>query len=408
MHNIYFYIILSISVIFFVIDRTISYLNSKLWSRELPEELKWIYDEKKYSKSQEYEKDLYRFSRISDFIMFLISMIFLIFFIYWKLDSLLRTFVSEEITLWLLFFSAIYLFNFIIRKPFSWYRNFKIEEKYSFNKMTTKTFITDSVKEALLSWIIWLWLLTPIIWIYLKIPDTFWIYSWILITAFSIFMTMFYSSLIVPIFNKQTPIPDWSLKNKIEDFAKEAGFKVWSIYVMDGSKRSTKANAYFSWFWNKRRIVLYDTLIEKFSEEEVLAVLAHEIWHYMRKHTIRGLIFWILQTWFMLYMFSLFVWSNDIASALWAQTASFHIWAFAFSVLFAPIWEIFSLLWNYLSRKYEYQADSFAKEKWLGAHLKSALIKLSVDNLSNLRPHPAYEFVHYSHPTLLKRLKNLN
>jgi STE24 endopeptidase len=251
-------------------------------------------------------------------------------------------------------------------------------------------------------------LLALIIYIYQLTTTQFWIYAWIVITAFSVFMVLFYSNLIVPLFNKQTPLPDGDLKSAIEAFATKVGFKLDNIYVIDGSKRSTKANAYFTGFGAKKRIVLYDTLINDMTTNELVAVLAHEIGHYKKHHVIWSLLLGVVQTGITLFLFSLFVGSADLSAALGVESPSFHIGLVAFGLLYSPISMITGLLLNVFSRKNEYEADAFAAKYFSATELASALKKLSVKNLSNLRPHPLYVFFHYSHPTLLQRLKALD
>jgi len=220
-------------------------------------------------------------------------------------------------------------------------------------------------------------------------------------------MVLFYSNLIVPLFNKQTPLPEGELKSAIEEFASKVGFKLDNIFVIDGSKRSTKANAYFTGFGSKKRIVLYDTLINDMTTKELVAVLAHEIGHYKKHHVLWSLLLGILQTGVVLFIFSLFVGSRELSAALGVESPSFHIGLIAFGILYSPISMITGLAMNIFSRKNEYQADAFAATNYSAEELSSALKKLSVKNLSNLRPHPAYVFFHYSHPTLLQRLNAL-
>ena len=246
-----------------------------------------------------------------------------------------------------------------------------------------------------------------IIFIYLKTGSFFWIYVWLLVSGFSLFMAMFYSSLIVPLFNKQTPLEDGELKQAINDFATKVGFKLDNIFVIDGSKRSTKANAYFTGLGSKKRIVLYDTLINDMEIPELVAVLAHEIGHYKKKHIIWSLIIGIIQTGIMLFIFSLLIDSPALSGALGVEQPSFHIGLIAFGILYSPLSMLIGMGMNIFSRKNEYEADAFAAKNYESAPLASALKKLSVRNLSNLRPHPAYVFFHYSHPTLLQRLEAL-
>lgn len=408
MYDTIFYVILGLFVWEFILSKTLDYLNTLNWSTKLPVELKEIYDEEKYKKSMEYEKVKNTFSTISWIFTFTVMLLVLIFGWFGFLYDYIWLYESNEIIKTLYFFWIIVFIQTIIWLPFSYYSTFVIEEKFGFNKMTKKLFFIDSIKSLLLSAIIWGWLLSLITWIFLETWGDFWLYTWWVVTFFSVFMMMFYSSLIVPLFNKQTPLEDGELRTEIEKFANKVWFKLDNIYVIDGSKRSSKANAYFSGFWPKKRIVLYDTLIKDLSVSELVWVLAHEIWHYKRKHTLQMLVFWTAQTWLMLFILGLTLTIPEISKALWAEWISFAVWIVAFGILYTPISIIFGLLWNILSRRNEYQADEFA---WINHNpndLKNALIKLSRNNLSNLRPHPLYEFFNYSHPTVLKRLNALD
>jgi STE24 endopeptidase len=408
MYNSIFYIILWLFVFEFLFSKILSYLNTLNWSNNLPIELKDIYDAKKYKKSMKYEKAKYNFWNFSWFVSFFIMYFVLIFGLFWYLYDFVALYTANEILRTIYFFWIILLIQTIISLPFSYYSIFVIEEKFGFNKMTKKLFFLDTIKSFILSIIIGWLLLALITWFYLQTWWNFWIYTWGLVTFFSVFMMMFYSSLIVPLFNKQTPLENWSLRDDIEKFASKVWFKLDNIYVIDWSKRSSKANAYFSGFGPKKRIVLYDTLIKDLTNSELVWVLAHEIGHYKKKHTLQMLIFWILQTGLMLYILWLSLVIPKISFALWSATSSFAVWIVAFGILYTPISMIFWLLWNIISRKNEYEADKFAWKKHNPEKLKSALIKLSRNNLSNLRPHHLYEFFNYSHPTLLKRLSALD
>ncbi len=402
-----FYVIIAFVVFEFLLTKYIWYLNTLNWSNKLPSELEGIYDEKKYEKSQKYEKVRYKFWVISSSFSFALLMFLLFIWFFWWLDNCVRLLTDNSILQSLYFFWIIFFGQTILTLPFSYYSTFVIESKFWFNKMTKKLFFLDMIKWLILTAIIWWWLLALIVWIYWYFWSYFWLLAWWVSTFFSIFFMMFYSSIIVPIFNKQTPLEDWKLRKEIEKFSKKVWFKLDNIYVIDWSKRSSKANAYFSGLGHKKRIVLYDTLIKDLEVEELVAVLAHEIGHYKKKHTLQMLTFATLQTGFMLYIFGLALWVPEISMALWSSISSFHIWALAFGILFTPISIIMSVFSNVLSRKNEYEADGYAKENYDSSKLQSALIKLSRNNLSNLRPHPAYEFFHYSHPTVLKRLKAL-
>jgi len=402
-----FYIIIGLVIFEFLLTKLLGYLNTLNWSNKLPKELSKIYDEKKYEKSQKYEKTKYKFEIFSSIFSFIVMISILIFWWFWWLDDFVRNFTDNSILLALYFFWIIFFIQTIIWLPFSYYSTFVIEEKFGFNKMTKKLFFMDMVKSLLLTIVIWWLLLSLIVWVYQIFQTSFWLVAWWIMTFISVFLMMFYSSLIVPLFNKQTPLENWKLRDAIEKFAKKVWFKLDNIFVIDWSKRSSKANAYFSWLWSKKRIVLYDTLIKDMEISELVWVLAHEIGHYKRKHTLQMLVFATLQTWFMLYVLGLALDLSEISMALWASTWSFHVWVLAFGILFTPISIILWLLSNILSRRNEYQADAFAGENYDAKELKTALIKLSRNNLSNLSPHPAYEFFYYSHPTVLKRLKAL-
>ncbi len=402
-----FYTIIWLVIFEFLLTKWLGYLNTLNWSDKLPEKLSKIYDEKKYEKSQKYEKTKYKFEILSSCFSFILMISILIFGWFWWLDSFVRWFTDNSILLALYFFGIIFFIQTIIWLPFSYYSTFVIEEKFWFNKMTKKLFFLDVIKSLLLTAIIWWALLALIVWVYDIFGSNFWLMAWWIMTFISIFFMMFYSSLIVPLFNKQTPLEKWKLRDAIEDFSKKVWFKLDNIFVIDWSKRSSKANAYFSWLGSKKRIVLYDTLIKDMSTSELVWVLAHEIGHYKRKHTLQMLAFATLQTGFMLYILGLALSLSEISIALWAIDGSFHVWILAFGILFTPISIILGLLSNILSRRNEYQADAFAGENYDAKELQTALIKLSRNNLSNLSPHPAYEFFYYSHPTVLKRLKAL-
>jgi STE24 endopeptidase len=282
-----------------------------------------------------------------------------------------------------------------------------IEKKYGFNTMTIRTFITDHIKSWFIALLVGAPVLGLITWFYYKTGKNFWLYAWGLITVFSVFINLFYSELIVPLFNRQTPLQEGSLRTQIETFAHKTGFKLRNIYIIDGSKRSTKANAYFSGFGPKKRIVLYDTLQKELSEEEIVAVLAHEIGHYKKKHVLVTLLFSVLLTGFMLFLFSLVVNNPELSQALGSKNTSFHLGLIVFGILYSPLSLIIGLFSNYISRKNEFEADRFVKENFKPELLAEALKKLSVKNLSNMMPHPAYVFFHYSHPPLLGRLEKL-
>ncbi len=402
-----FYIIIGILLLNFVIDSYINYLNAKHFNDQIPEELKDVYNKDEYFKSQAYKKENYQFSLITSSFTLILTMCFFIFKGFAWMDEFARSFSENEISVALIFFGVIMIGSDILNTPFAYYHTFMIEEKFGFNKTSKKLFLVDKIKGWLLSAIIGGGILAIIIWFYEKTGDMFWIYTWAFIGVFTIFMTMFYSSLIVPLFNKQTPLEQGELKEAIYGFSKKAGFTLNNIYVIDGSKRSTKANAYFSGFGAKKRIVLYDTLINDLSTSEIVAVLAHEIGHYKKKHVMINMLASLSLTGITLFVFSLLINNAILSEALSVEMPSFHIGLITFGILYSPISELTGILMNHMSRKFEYQADNYAKTKYNGEDLISSLKKLSRNSLSNLTPHKANVFLHYSHPTLLQRVKNL-
>jgi len=403
-----FYIIIAIILFDYVLERVLDYLNSTYWSNEIPPELKGIYDAEKYKKSQDYEKVTTRFSIFSSTLSLVVLLVLLFTGGFAWLDNFVRQYTDNPIWMAILFFGIFGLVADLFSTPLSIYSTFVIEEKFGFNKTTPKTFILDKLKGWVLGAIIGGGLLALVVWIYETTGSWFWIIAWGVVGVFTIFMTMFYSNVIVPLFNKQTPLEDGELRSAIEAFASKVKFKLKNIYVMDGSKRSTKANAYFSGLGAKKRIVLFDTLIKDQTTDELVGVLAHEIGHYKKKHTLIGTIISLLQTGLTLFILSLFIGNPVLSQALGATAGSFHMGILAFGLLYSPLSLLLSLLMNVISRKNEFAADKYAGENFKPKPLMDALKKLSVNHLSNLRPHPAYVFFHYSHPPLLQRLQALD
>ncbi len=407
MNNPLFLLIVLIPVSGFLLERYLVFLNSKMWSDKLPEELIGICDEAEYRKTLHYEKDNRKLSFWSSSFNLAIILAMIIMGGFAFFDKLAGSISTNMIVISLIFFAFIGIGSEIINIPFKWYDTFVIEKKYGFNTMTVRIFITDHLKSWFITMIIGIPVLALITWIYYRLGKNFWLWAWGLVTVLSVFINFFYSELIVPLFNRQTPLPESSLRTRIETFARETGFRLRDIYLIDGSTRSTKANAYFSGFGSKKRIVLYDTLLKEMSEEEIVAVLAHEIGHYKKKHVLRRLLSSIFITGFMLFLFSLVVDNPALSEALGAGRPSFHIGLVAFGILYSPLSLVIGLAGNFLSRRNEFEADLYVRQNYNPEFLASALKKLSVKNLSNMIPHPAYVFFHYSHPPLLARLERL-
>jgi STE24 endopeptidase len=399
------YIILAIAVVSYVLDQVLDYINLKAQRTDIPDDIAAFYDRTQYLKSLDYHKELTNFSFISSGFSFLLSILMLYSGGFGWLDSVLRTVIQNEIVLALAFFGILMLASDILTLPFQLYSIFVIEEKFGFNKTTVKTFFADKVKGYLLAAVIGGPLLALLIYLVQVIGPSFWIWFASVASLFILFMNMFYTSLILPLFNKLTPLPDGELKTAIQNFSQKVNFPLDNIFVIDGSKRSNKANAFFSGIGKKKKIVLYDTLISRHTTDELVAVLAHEVGHFKKKHIVRGFVLSIVQVFFTLFVLSLMIYNENLSQALGGSQLSLHVNLIAFAILFSPISGITGLFMSMYSRKNEYEADDYARETYSGPALAEALKRLSVDSLSNLYPHPAYVFFHYSHPPLLKRLE---
>ena len=405
--QIIFYLLISIILFNFIKDYFLDYLNSKFFDKKIPENLSDIYDKEKYQKSQDYKKTLYKFGKISK--TYSLTILLLFFFLdgFLFVDNIARSVFESELLISLSFFGIIFFGSDILNLPFSLYSIFIIEEKFGFNKTTFRIYFFDKIKSWFITILFGGGILSFIIFQFETVGKDFWIVAWVFITTISVLINGFYAQIIVPLFNKQTKLEEGNLKNDIEKYSKKVGFDLSNIFVIDGSKRSTKANAYFSGFGKQKRVTLYDTLLNKLNDNQIIAVIAHEIGHYKKNHIIFNLIFSTIQTGLMLYILSLLIYMPIFSEALGIQSHSFHIGLITFSILYTPISEIFSLIFNVFSRKFEYQADHYAKETFNSKHLIEALKVLSKDSLSNLTPHPKYVWWHYSHPTLAQRIKHL-
>lgn len=388
-------------------ETVLEYLNAQRYKDPIPQELNDVFDATEYQKSQDYKKTNYKFGILTSTFSLLLTLGFLFLGGFEWIDSIVRSYTENPILMALLFFGIIMIGSDIITTPFTYYKTFVIEERFGFNKSTKKLFFIDKIKGWLMIILIGGILLSVIIWFFQWAGTNFWIYAWGLVTLFTVFMNLFYSKLIVPLFNKQKPLEEGSLKSKIEAYAQNVGFDLKNIFVIDGSKRSTKANAYFSGFGKEKRVTLYDTLIKDLEEDEIVAVLAHEVGHYKRKHIIFNLSASILLTGLTLFILSIFINNPDLSLAIGVTQSSFHAALIGFGILYSPISEITGLAMNLLSRKFEYQADDYAKNTFAALPLITSLKKLSKNSLSNLTPHPAYVFMHYSHPPLISRIQNL-
>ena len=415
--EVWFLIIIALVIFNYLFSNILDYLNHKNWKDEIPKELKDFYDKKKYKQAKLYALSKNKIGLLSSTISFLLVVSLLVFNGYGYIDQLVNSFnlnlflpfeINNSFTKSGVFFLILFILNLIISIPFSYYNTFVIEENFGFNKTTKSTFFFDIIKSSILSILIGGFLLFLALYLYDSLNDGFWLYLWIGLSLLMVLINMFYADLIVPIFNKLTPLENGDLRKKIENYSKEVGYLLKNIYVIDGSKRSTKANAFFSGLGPRKTIALYDTLIEKHTENELVAVLAHEVGHFKKKHVFSGLLMSVIQIGVMAFFFELCLKLPEISLALGGSGVSFHLGLIGFSIIFSPISMMSGILMNYISRQNEFEADSYAKETYNGDDLSLALKKLSVDSLSNIYPHPLYVFLHYSHPPLIKRLRALN
>ena len=403
--NIYAIIILATIAVDFVLDLFSNYLNLKSLSKELPDEFDGVYDEETYAKSQEYTKTQTRFGFITGGFDLVVLLGFWFSGGFNWLDEIVRAWGFGELVTGLLYIAVLMVGKSVISLPFSIYSTFVIEERFGFNKTTPKTFVLDLVKGLGLGLLIGMPLLAGILAFFMYTGDLAWLYAWIAITLFSLVMQYVAPTWIMPLFNKFTPLEEGELRTAIEEYTDKVNFPLQGLFVIDGSKRSSKSNAFFTGFGKNKRIALYDTLIENHTNDELVAVLAHEIGHYKKKHIIKGMITSVIQTGAMLFVLSIFLQAEGLFDAFYMEEMSVYAGLIFFGMLYAPIDMILSVFMQISSRKHEYEADEFAatttgKPEDMIATLK----KLSKDNLSNLTPHPFYVFLNYSHPPALQRI----
>ncbi|MDC6354803.1 MULTISPECIES: M48 family metallopeptidase [Robiginitalea] len=402
-----YYLIIGILILDYLADTLLEYLNARRFGNPPPEEVADLYNREAYEKTQSYNRANYRFGFAASTASLLATLGFLVFGGFGWLDTLAISISQDPIGQALVFFGLLFLGGELIGLPFSWYRTFVIEERFGFNKQTVALFWADKLKGWALAMILGGGLLALVMVFYRWAGPGFWIYAWLLIGVFTVLTNLLYSRVFVPLFNRQEPLEDGPLKDRIHEYARRVGFELKKIFVIDGSRRSTKANAYFSGFGTQKRVTLYDTLIGDLDEEEVVAVLAHEVGHYKRNHILFNLAASLALTGLTLYILSLFINHPGLSLAIGVDRPSFHAALLSFALLYSPISEITGLAMNFISRKFEFQADAFARETYAAEPLVTSLKKLSENHLSNLTPHPAYVFVRYSHPPLAERIRKL-
>lgn len=411
--NYYFTIILASVVGFYFLDAIASLLNISSLKNSIPAEFSDSINQEKYKKNQNYTKTTMRF----DLLEATFSLVF--FMLIWLLggfcifDNYLQGLGLSPITTGLICFIIIQVIIGIISLPFSLHRTFSIEERFGFNKTTLKTFFVDLVKSTLLSAVIGLPLIALVLWFFGAFPENGWIWVWIGVSLFTLAMTWLAPVFILPLFNKFVSLEDGELKQSIFSMAKKCDFPLNDLYVMDGSKRSSKSNAFFTGFGKNKRIALFDTLIEQQNVPELTSVLAHEIGHFKKKHITQRLIISLLQIGFIAFLMSRFLYQPKLYEAFGVDRADgsslpLHFGFMFFFLLFKPISQVISVLGSIWSRKHEFEADEYASKAMEESDsLISALKKLSLENLSHLTPHPLYSFLYHSHPPVVERIRAL-
>ncbi|MCC5936207.1 MAG: M48 family metallopeptidase [Lunatimonas sp.] len=401
------YLLIGILTVNFVFSKWLSWLNIRQREDSIPDTLEAYVTIEKLATTKAYQRANFKFSLLAGSFSFGLTLLFLASGFFGWLDSYLSQYTTHELWLPACYFAVLYLGSDLLGIPFDYYHTFVIEQRFGFNKTSAKTFLMDKLKGYFLSILIGGLLLLTFLALVNYVGTNFWWQFWIVIGVFMVLVNGFFSSYILPLFNKLTPLEEGELKQAILSYATSTDFPLDNVFVIDGSKRSSKANAFFSGFGKRKKVVLYDTLIAQHSTEELVAVLAHEIGHFKKKHILLNMALGILQTGLILYVLSLMIFSESLSLALGGSQMAVHLNLVGFTMLFSPLSGMIGVAMNMLSRRHEFEADAFARATFSGQPLASALKKLSVNNLSNLNPHPWYVFVNYSHPPILQRLERL-
>ena len=397
-----------IVLVAYILEALLDQLNQSRARDPLDASIANLYDSSERERSIAYSSEKTRFGFYSSTFSTVVLILALSYGWFATLDAWIRNQFANQILISLSFIAALSVISWWLNLPFQLYSIFGIEAKYGFNKISARTFVTDTIKATLLGAVIGGILLTAVLWIYQELGNRFWVFAWLLVSGFSLLMFMFGTTLILPLFNKLKPVEEGELRTAIEKYCASQGYSLGRLFVMDGSKRSTKANAFFSGMGRSKTIVLFDTLIEKLTTKEIVAVLAHEIGHYKKKHTLSMFVFSNVQTFGTFALLGWLLGYPELSKALGAQESSFHLSALTFFILFTPLSIVLGLLNNSWSRHNEFEADTFARNTDDANALKSALKKISTDSLANLSPHPLYVAFNYTHPPLAQRLKNLD
>ena len=401
------YLLLGILIFGFLMPKILEYLQVSMPKQPVPTVLAEYLTEAKLVEAKSYQKDNFKFKLITSSFTFLLTFLFITQGWFGQIDSWIGGLGFSPFLNSLLFFGLVFIASDILSLPFDYYSTFVIEEKYGFNKTTLATFFSDKLIAYLLSLLVGGGLLLVFLWLIHTMGPNFWWQFWIIASVFMVLVNVGYTAWIIPLFNTLTPLAEGEVRDKLLQYAAKVNFSVKHIFVMDGSRRSAKANAFFSGLGKQKKVVLYDTLLEQHPPEELVAVLAHEIGHYKKKHLKWGMLVSVLEVGLLLFLLGQVVFSETMSLALGGSTLSVPLNIIGFTMLFAPLSMVMGIGMNWLSRKHEFEADAYAKETFGGKPLAEALKTLSVKSLSTIHPHPWYVFVNYSHPPLLERLERL-
>jgi len=400
--------ILAVILLSFLLETAVAILNLRALSPDIPSEFTGIYDQQRYEKSQRYTQENTRFSLLQNSFTTGVTVIFLLIGGFNGVDLFARSFNLAPIPTGLIFTGVLLVLMLLLGLPFTLYSTFVLEEKYGFNRTSAKTFFLDLLKAALLTVCLGGPLLALVLWFFQAAGDLAWFYCWIGVFAITLLLQFLAPVIIMPLFNKFTPLEEGELKDAILAYTKKESFRIKGVYVMDGSKRSSKLNAFFTGFGKFKKIVFFDTLLEKLGNRQTLGVLAHEMGHYKYKHLLKMLFASFLQTGILFFLLSRIINNENLFEAFSMTHLSIYASLVFFGFLYTPVSLLLSILFNHFSRKHEYQADRYAATTTKSPEdLIDGLKILSRENLSNLTPHPLNVFLHYSHPPVLLRIKAL-
>lgn len=407
--NIYLIAIPFILVFEYILSFIVRTLNIKALDPNLPLEFQDTFNKDKYLKSQDYTRSNSKFSYITSTFSLILSLIFIFGGVYNVIDQYVISFGYNNIITGLLFFGLLTVLTDLLSLPFSLYSTFVIEERFGFNKTTLNTFFMDKIKGYFLMILLGSPVLYLLLYFFKEFADYAWIYAWLLVTLFSLVMQPVFNIFIAPMFNKFTPLPEGELLDKIQDYLKKVDFPVKKLEIMDGSRRSSHSNAYFSGMGKNKRIALFDTLVEQMDDDEIVAVIAHEVGHYKLKHVHIGIILSSIQSAIMFYILSWFIMNPDLFEVFGMENLSIYASLLFFTILYTPISMIMGFIFSFISRKNEFAADEYSAKTYnMPDKLITSLKKMSKENLSNLTPHWLNVMLNYSHPPVLERIKALS